>query len=81
MPEFTKLCKLPVSIKAFIVTPFILIFKIIFDKHLESIVDTILVTNVACTTKLGEGMNWQTFEKYLFFLYLYNDFCTGHEQA
>lgn len=54
MAALTKLCELPLSIKALMVTPLILIFKMAFERHLRDVVDTILVARVARAAEWGE---------------------------
>lgn len=54
MPALTKLNQLLVSIKALVVTPLILIFKMAFEMHLRDAVDTILVARVARAAKREE---------------------------
>lgn len=53
MPALMKLCELTVSIKALIATQLILIFKMVFERNLGDIVDSILVVRVTHVAEQG----------------------------
>lgn len=52
------------SIKALMVTPLILIFKIAFEKHLGDVVDTILVAKLSRAAERGKETDRKTLEKF-----------------